>query len=617
MDKSSYSAVNTIELTQNPKPLLSMPTKASRKKVASSPVWKKPVVIILGVAAVGFAGLGLTHFIFKPAPQAKVLQAALADQFNSSADAVVPNLPARAGRYPGAVLAVTEKGGELLVRRSERPDKEPPNSGSLKAVRLSDSSAAWQLTGKTFGGSLKGEGSATVEVDLENVRIFEEEAGKLAEALRADDSVSRARSTGQSVVVVTRAYEAVPVVTVKQNSTAKAEDWAKLKAELTKAKGEISADNSVVFRSEQPQVVAYETSDVKLIAGNFSAGTAKVELKRRIAGPLASAIPSPEELGGKAVGKGVAFATIASPGYVNQDFGDLPEAVSSTQLVRELFNTLGAQEVDAGLDSDRRLTTETFAEARKRLIDQVKASKPSALVLYYAGHAVAGQAGAQYLVMGDYKGKLAEDLKQTTPFVPPSAANGPLSGSNISDLMKVVAAAGQELAASMPGLVAVADIHREFSEAGVPFALVIDGCYAAEAMADLRKELSLTDWGDYYGPDNRLAGDLPAYHRALRAYGEAPYLRGSNPVIFSARPGTVAEPVRNPGFESDLVPRVAPLAAKFLGTYLYAVENQESLSLGLWLRRITDFAGTGELDVKGSISWSDFDPMRQRPMLQF
>ena len=595
-----------------------MPTKATRKKAPPSPLWKKPVLIILGVAAVGFGGLGLTHFIFKPSPQAKVLQAALADQFNSSPEAVVPNLPSRAGRYPGAVLAVTEKGSELLVRRGERPEVVPPVSGALKAVRLSDANAAWQLAGKAFGGSLKGEGSATVEVDLENVRIFEEEAGKLAEALRADNSVSRARSTGQAVVVITRAYEAIPVVTVKQNSTAKSEDWAKLKDQLTKAKGEITSDNSVVFRSSEPQVVAYETSDAKLIAGNFSAGDGKLELKRRLAtNGGTSAAPRPEDLGAKAAGEEVAFAVVTSSAYSHDDFGDLPEALSSAVLASELFQMAGAQALETGLKETSKLTVESFAAARERLKEALKAKKPKAFVLYYAGHAVSGMAGAQYLVMGDYQGKLAEDLQQTTPFVPPSAANGPLAGSNISDLMKVVAAAGQELATSAPGLVSVADIHRDFSEAGVPFALVIDGCYAASAMDDLRKELSLTPWGDYYGTDGRLAGDLQTYHQALKAYGEAPYLRSANPVILAARPGTVAQPQRHPFFESDLVPGVAPLSAKLLGTYLYAMENGENLSLGVWLRRITDFAGTGELDVKGSISWSDFEALRKVPMVKF
>ena len=59
------------------------------------------------------------------------------------------------------------------------------------------------------------------------------------------------------------------------------------------------------------------------------------------------------------------------------------------------------------------------------------------------------------------------------------------------------------------------------------------------------------------------------------------------------------------------------LAAKLGGTYLYALENRDELPLGVWLRRITDFAGTGELDVKGSISWSTFDALRPIQMVSF
>jgi hypothetical protein len=249
------------------------------------------------------------------------------------------------------------------------------------------------------------------------------------------------------------------------------------------------------------------------------------------------------------------------------------------------------------------------------LVATLQAKKPRAFVLYYAGHAVPGQAGAEYLVMGDYQGKLTNDLQQTTPFVSREIAEGPLAGSNIKDIMRVVAAAGQELPTSKPGLVAVADIHRELTEAGVPFTVVIDGCFGADAISKLREELRFTPWGDYYGPGDGVTRGLQEYQQALQTYGEAPYLRSDNPVIFAARPGTLARPVMHPVYESDLVPRVAPLAAKLLGSYLFALENREDLSLGLWLRRITDFAGTGELDVKGSISWSNFDALRAVPMV--
>ena len=193
----------------------------------------------------------------------------------------------------------------------------------------------------------------------------------------------------------------------------------------------------------------------------------------------------------------------------------------------------------------------------------------------------------------------------------------PLSGSTIDDIAKVVAAAGQELATSEPGLIAVAELHRELTETGVPFAIVVDGCYPAEAMDQLRTELRFTPWGDYYGLAGGLMGDVQEYQRALRTYGEAPYLRSANPVIFAAKPGSLAPVTAHPLYASDLLSGVGPLAAKLTGTYLYALEHHEDMSLGVWLRRITDFAGTGELDVKGSISWSAFDALGAVPMVNF
>jgi hypothetical protein len=591
-------------------------TQSRRRPPKLTPLQKLLIAVVV-VAVVGFGGLWLTHTIFKPKPHSKVLQSALADQFGSDAGAIVPNVPSRNGRYPGAVLAVSAKGSELLVRRMERPEAAPAASGSLNGVQLSEANAAWQLAGRAFGARLEGKGSAAVEIDLQDIRIFEQEAAKLAADLRSDESVSRARASGQSVVVVTKAYEAVPVLTVRQRSDAKSEDWAKLKGELTKAKGELSADNSVVFRSAVPQVVAYETSEVKFIAGSFSGGDVKLELKRRLVSGETSAAPQPADFGAKAAGGDVTFAVIASPVYTSQGFGDLPAATASTALVDELFAAVGAKPMETGLDPSARLTTEAFAAARAKLFAAVKASKPRAFVLYYAGHAVSGMAGAHYLVLGDYQGKLADDLKQTSPFVPPRGPTHPLAGSNIDDIAKAIAAAGQELATTRPGLVAVADLHRELTELGVPFAIVVDGCYAADAMNKLREELRLTPWGDYYGTADSPMGEIQEYQRALRTYGEAPYLRSANPVIFAARPGTLAPVVRHPFFDGDLIGGVGPLAAKLGGTYLYALENREDLPLGVWLRRITDFAGTGELDVRGSISWSNFDALREVPMVSF
>jgi|GEM_PF-4430748 len=595
-----------------------MPPKTQpRHRLAKSKPIPKLVIASVAVVAVGFGGLWLTHTIFKPKPQGKILQSALADQFGGDAEAIVPNVPSRNGRYPGAVLAVSSNGSELLIRRMDRPELTPTSSGSLKGVQISGANAAWQLTGRAFGAHLEGTGNAFVEVDLKDIRIFEQEAGKLAADLRIDESVSRARASGQPVVVITKAYEAVPVVTIRQRSDAKSEDWAKLEGELTKAKGELLADHSVIFRSAEPQVVAYETSEAKFIAGNFSAGEVKLELKRRLVGGETSRAPKPADIGGKAAGGEVAFVVIASPLYVNQKFGDLPAATTSAALVDELFESAGAKRLETGLDTSARLTTEVFAAARVKLFAAVKALKPRAFVLYYSGHAVSGMAGAHYLVMGDYQGKLADDLKQTSPFVPPRESTHPLAGSNIDDVAKAITAAGQELATTQQGLVSVADLHRELTETGVPFAIVVDGCYEADAMSKLRDELRLTQWGDYYGFGDGGVRELQQYQRALQTYGEAPYLRSANPVIFAARPGTLAPLVRHPFFDGDLVGSVGPLAAKLGGTYLYAMENREDLRLGDWLRRITDFAGTGELDVRGSISWSNFDAMRAVPMVTF
>lgn len=585
-----------------------------RTKPKSRKVWT--LVIVAAVAAgIGFGGLWLAHTVFKPRPQA--LQDAIVKQFGGKPGAVVANVPSRSGRYPGAVLAVSPNGSELLVRSAERPSALPPSSGLLKGVELASKSAALELAGRAFGGKVEGTGDAAVHLDLQDIRVFEEEASKLAEALRNDQSVVKARSSGQSVVVVTKSYEAIPTVTVRQRSDSKSEDWARLKGELTKAKGRVTADDAVEFRSTSPQVVAFEASEVSFLADNFSPGNVKVELQSTRTEWASTPMPRPIDFGSKPIVHDVAFAVISSPTYSSQSFGDLPAATASAALVSGLFEAVGARPADTGLSVADRLTAKRFAEARKRVAEGLKARMPRAFVLYYAGHAVSGMSGAHYLVMGDYRGNMTNDLKQSSPFVPARGPTHPLAGSNIDDIAKVVAAAGQELAMSEPGLIAVAELHREFAEAGVPFAIVVDGCYPAEAMDKLRTELRLTPWGDYYGLGDGAMRETREYQRVLRTYGEAPYLRSDNPVIFAAKPGTFAPVVRHPIYDQDWSAGVGPLASKLFGTLSYALIQHEDLSVGDWLRRITDFAGTGELDVRGSISWSQFDRLREVPLVSF
>jgi hypothetical protein len=260
------------------------------------------------------------------------------------------------------------------------------------------------------------------------------------------------------------------------------------------------------------------------------------------------------------------------------------------------------------------LSGDAFAEGRKKLVDALKAQKPSAFVLYYVGHAVSGMSGAHYLVMGDYAGNLTNDLKQSSPFVPARGPTHPLSGSNIDDIAKVVAAAGQELASSQTGLVAVADLYRDLSETGVPFTIVVDGCYPADAMTQLEKQLAGMFWwvGDGDSKGRGMTGEVlrsQEYQRAIRTYAEAPYLRSANPVVFAAIPGTFAPVVKNPLYQSDTMPGVGPLAAKLYDSFSQSLMNRTSLSLGRWLRTVSDFSRNSEPNKAGSISWSTFDAL--------
>jgi hypothetical protein len=175
----------------------------------------------------------------------------------------------------------------------------------------------------------------------------------------------------------------------------------------------------------------------------------------------------------------------------------------------------------------------------------------------------------------------------------------------MDDLLAVMQAVEDLVPAEVPGLVQLVDVHGRLVESGIPFILLVDGCYPSSGMDQLRSELYLTEWGDYFGPG--LSPDMGRYSKALAIYGERPYLTNQNPVVLAAKPGTEARVRANPWNEWDFSPRVGPLAGRIASNIRRYRGSGEELSWGNLLRLMSDqIRGLGELDVRGSITWSDF-----------
>jgi hypothetical protein len=82
----------------------------------------------------------------------------------------------------------------------------------------------------------------------------------------------------------------------------------------------------------------------------------------------------------------------------------------------------------------------------------------------------------------------------------------------------------------------------------------------------------------------------------------------ANPVILAAKPGTFAQPWPDPDLDWS---QVGPLSARITNYVRASVWDEQPPTLGEVLSNVTDYKGTGEISPKGSISWSDFEPIKK------
>ena len=237
------------------------------------------------------------------------------------------------------------------------------------------------------------------------------------------------------------------------------------------------------------------------------------------------------------------------------------------------------------------------------------------------GHAVAGPNGHQYLVLQDYRGNPAEDIGENYLYglsrEQLEAPSSPVSGSNFSDLFDVANALKTAYPEEIEGLYPVSEIERRLGETGVPMVVLIDACVSVEQMEQLRMALSLTSDGDYYGPSNFGGPDeVLRYAKAIKRFGNVPYLNSQNPVILSAAPGSIAVVVPDPLPGLLKSNRVAPLVRKIYTQFENVLVDGTAISLGDFFYSIVDIKELGEVRIRGSVSWSDFSKVNKVGFLE-
>ena len=290
--------------------------------------------------------------------------------------------------------------------------------------------------------------------------------------------------------------------------------------------------------------------------------------------------------------------------YRSQDFHNLAGADASARLVAAALTSTGGKLLAPLRDSG------TLSEAEfYRQIDLAKAQTGGldALIIYHMGHAVSLGFGQLFLVMSDCEASLPEQNDFALLRHQINQEKGPGTGSAEGVLAGIIQAVEAESSPEgAAGLVPLSAVYKRLEVVGIPFALLIDGCYDRDDMEKLKTQLSMDSASNYYGPNVSSSEEQLAYQHVMDSFGQVPYLRSTNVVILAAKPGSKAIVVKNPLSDWSFSPDVGPLAAKLASR----LDSKFTWDLGvMWsdiLAGLASWRGTGEIDFKGSISWSDF-----------
>lgn len=554
----------------------------------------KVTAVLIVVAVIG-------AWAFWPSSQER-LEQALATAFSRPVDLIELNLPPASGRYPGAVLLRKSPRDLLLYRSASRPSPTDHTTVELKA-KLTGKSKASVLSSAL--GSAESKGQFEVVLHLKDLRTFElDNLGEAVQKSLLEDEKLTKNAKAWSPSIVVRAYEAILVIELRRSGESRAgtADWEKAKKQAIQAQAELQRDGSLKFESKSPVVLAYETMDIEFFSGTASPSPNQVKFTQHVPKETEVSLRAVPATPGQAT---VLFATAGNSSYENRAVGSLPMVAPSLDLVATRLRAMGAS---AASDPLMDGSCAQLSAHLKGVVQHAKIMKPDLLVYYFVGHAVSRKGGQQCLLLNDYSGDLNEAVRDDlSPGINRQLLEqptNPASAGNLGSLLKAMNAIQSHSSVPEAGFFPVAEIYRELSLAGVPFAIVVDGCYPNSQFEDLKRDLQLTTAGDHVGPTAG-EGALLAFSKRLREFAAATHLRSTNVVLFAALPGTLARAVPDP--RGVLLPnrpdteRVGPLAARL----------ERSLGPGVktWgdvLRRMCDVQRLGQVDTSGTASFSDF-----------
>ena len=557
-------------------------------------------------------------FMWQRQPEHASVRDTLSRAFNRPARLIELNLPPADGRYPGAVILTPKPGQTLPLQRAYRPAQIPRHTTSIRAGIVDEAELA--LANRFIGG-IASAGEVAVDVILDDLRVFETDLYQLKKDLSTNKDVQRAEKRGLNPRVIVKTYEALVSLHIRRGGSLSADVWENIQNKLMSVGGHIIDTGSVTFKSGGSMAIAYETMTVRYIATTLSGGKPdELELRNAMAVNATASELDVSTYDFLVDAPRVSYMMLGNSHYQSEEFANLRAVGPSIQVAESVFKKVGAKPLlTTQFPFD--LNESTIDDALSQIIGELRTTNPPLFVLYYVGHAVASRGGALHVVTEDYNGNLREDLGEDlmvgllrTQLDEPTL---PLNGTNIGDLLDVLTATQTEAPLAAKGLYPVSTIAKRLEDTGIPFVILVDGCFEHAQLEKLRSTLNLTQSGDYYGPHAHGGPEEERrYSSAIRQFSAAPYLRSTNVVIFSATPGTVASTVPDPRPTWGSMQHVGPLALRIHRQFETAVAQSESLTWGDFMQSIIDVKTLGELRIGGTISWSDFSVVNSLPMLQ-
>lgn len=573
---------------------------------------QKKLIITLSVAAIVLVAAFITvRLIRGPHDLKSALAVALHLPSEQAADFFV-NLPPAASRYPGAIMVAPK----MLVLEESTANDQGIVQGTSFTLTASDSTLADAVSSfrsSALTGAAHDKDDVGIEIEISGGQVLEMPVPDLKRKLLESDAAKSAANHGTDPLIITRSYVGILTFVLRQKSAA----GAQLLAKASKS-SDLASDASIKMDAnrlgqgilrvtvDQSVVFAFEASSATYLTQHLGATPDDVNLT-----PVSPASLYPKDTQGNTARPNVVpwtLATVASGYYENLRTLNQSWNAESADLIEDALRPFQpSTSLQLRATEEKPITEADLTSFIVSVREKAKASNSRFILFYYIGHTLSWPNRDIALILGD-----AKSIPDTTRAGSNRAIHRQL-GDKVGSLFDLADALQANLEQLPRGFMPLREVYAEMDKAGIPFAILVDGCLRNDEFEKLRSELGII--GDsqtrtffYVGPDDRLLSSVDEFDDALRHFADTlPYLHSSNPVIMAAKPGTFAQPWTDPRLSWT---PAGPLAARLYHYIRASVFDVEQPSLGEALSNVTEYKGTGEISPKGSVSWSDFGEIK-------